>query len=189
MAQAMWNGAIIAESDDIELVEGNAYFPISAVRMKHLSKSMAAPTYCHWKGIANYYDISVDGKTNVGGAWLYGAPYPASKAIQNRIAFWKGVEVSGGPEGVGFLEPAPSLRDGRTGWEALCWLIRHGHQEEYTEDEITNNTDLTPKELPDAWGHRDVQRYAERYEWTLDGGNGEPFRIRNMRPKSFTYRN
>ena len=189
MAQAIWNEIIIAESDDIELVEGNAYFPVSAIKMNHLSKSMVAPTYCHWKGIATYYDISVEEKTNIGSAWLYGAPYLASKVIQNRIAFWKGVEVSGGPPGVGLIEPKPSLRDGRTGWEALCWLIRHGRQEKYTEDEINNNTDLMPEELADTWNHRVGQRYAARYEWVLEGGNGKPFRIRNMVSKSSPHQN
>ena len=32
MTKAIWNGATIAESDDIALVEGNAYFPADGVR-------------------------------------------------------------------------------------------------------------------------------------------------------------
>ena len=69
MPQAIWDNAVIAESDDIEMVEGNAYFPIASVKMEHLHESTATvPTYCHWKGIAYYYDVSVDGDVNVGAA-------------------------------------------------------------------------------------------------------------------------
>ena len=58
MPQAIWHDALIADSDDIELVEGNAYFPIASVKMEHLHESTTnVPTYCHWKGIAHYYDI------------------------------------------------------------------------------------------------------------------------------------
>ena len=80
----------------------------------------------------------------------------------------------GAPAGTGLAEPQPSLRDGRTGWEALCWLIRHGDQDAYAEEEITANTDLAPAELPAVWAHNDVQRYATRYGWALEGGNGVP---------------
>ena len=71
MAKATWNGATLAETDDIAHVEGNAYFPISAVNKQYLSESSETrQTYCHWKGIAEYYDINVNGETNVGGAWF-----------------------------------------------------------------------------------------------------------------------
>jgi len=183
MAQAIWNGTVIAESDDIALVEGNAYFPLSAVNKDYLKKSAnEVPTFCHWKGIAEYYDIIVDGDANPGSAWYYDKPYPASAVIKDRIAFWKGIEITGAPDGTGLVEPLPSQRDGRTGWEALCWLIRHGDQEAYSEEEITANTDLTPEDLPDAWAHHDVQRYASRYEWALEGGSGEPYRVVSTGP-------
>ena len=79
-------------------------------------------------------------------------------------------------------EPLLSLRDRRTGWEALCWLIRHRDQDAYAEEKITTNTDLAPAELPAGWGHNDVHRYATRYEWVLEGGNGEPLRIVSTGP-------
>ena len=75
MPQAIWHGAVIAESDDIELVEEMPHFPIASAEMEHLHESTATlPTYCHWKGIAYYYDISVDGDVNAGAAWTYCTP-------------------------------------------------------------------------------------------------------------------
>ena len=40
MARARWNGAVIAESDRFELVEGNVYFPPGTVRREHLGSQM-----------------------------------------------------------------------------------------------------------------------------------------------------
>ena len=46
MVKAIWNGAVLAESDDIALVEGNAYFPLSAINKDYFKKSAdVRPTY------------------------------------------------------------------------------------------------------------------------------------------------
>ena len=55
MAKAVWNGEVIAESDDIVMVEANPYFPIGSVKDGVLTKSEAPRTFCHWKGFADYY--------------------------------------------------------------------------------------------------------------------------------------
>ena len=39
MARAVWNGAVIAESDDVKMVEGNAYFPPDSIRSEYLVDS------------------------------------------------------------------------------------------------------------------------------------------------------
>ena len=63
MAKASWKGVTIAETDDIEHVEGNAYFPVSAIDMSKLEENPAFGTrFCHWKGYADYYDVVVDGE-------------------------------------------------------------------------------------------------------------------------------
>ncbi len=99
MAKATWNGVTLAETDDIAHVEGNTYFPLSAIDPKYISDSRdTRPTYCHWTGIAEYYDIDVGGETTEGGAWFYREPYPQAAVIKDRVAFWKGVEVTGAPE-------------------------------------------------------------------------------------------
>ena len=92
MVQARWNGAVIADSDDIVMVEGNPYFPRGAVDAAALSDS-ATTSLCPWKGIAHYHHVTVDGQVNADAAWYYPDPKEAAAAIRDRIAFWKGVEV------------------------------------------------------------------------------------------------
>ena len=90
--KAIWNGKIIAESDDTVVVEGNHYFPHESIDKSIYSVSETHTT-CPWKGLANYYDINVDGKTNNDAAWYYPEVSELAKAIKNRVAFWKGVEI------------------------------------------------------------------------------------------------
>ncbi|HEX2081532.1 MAG TPA: DUF427 domain-containing protein [Longimicrobium sp.] len=92
MARAIWNGAVIAESDRYEMVEGNVYFPPDAVKREHLRES-ATHTVCGWKGTASYYDVVVDGQANPDAAWYYPEPMDAAASIRGHVAFWKGVEV------------------------------------------------------------------------------------------------
>jgi len=92
MAVATWNGAVIAESDKTIVIEGNHYFPPDSVNKQYLRPSTTT-SRCPWKGLANYYSLIVDGKTNEDAAWYYAEPYNAAAAIKSYIAFWKGVEV------------------------------------------------------------------------------------------------
>ena len=92
MPTARWNGAVIAQSDDTVVVEGNHYFPPESVDRAYLRPSDRR-TVCPWKGEAHYHDLEVDGARNEGAAWYYPAPKDAAKEIRDRIAFWKDVEV------------------------------------------------------------------------------------------------
>lgn len=92
MMQAVWNGAVVAEAAETEIVEGNHYFPPSALRQEFFQKS-DTQTVCPWKGTASYYSIIVGGKVNTDAAWYYPEPKPAASQIANRVAFWKGVDV------------------------------------------------------------------------------------------------
>jgi uncharacterized protein (DUF427 family) len=92
MPKATWKGAVLAESDDCVVAEGNQYFPSGAVRREHLRPS-ATHTTCPWKGVASYYDVVVDGEVNRDAAWYYEEPKPAAAEIRGRIAFWRGVRV------------------------------------------------------------------------------------------------
>lgn len=92
MPKAIWNGAVIAESDYCEVVEGNQYFPPNAVKQEYLQDS-STHTVCGWKGTASYYDIVVDGQVNKDAAWYYPTPKDAAKNIAGYIAFWRGVKV------------------------------------------------------------------------------------------------
>lgn len=90
--KAIWNGTVIAESDDTVVIEGNHYFPADSLKKEYFSSS-DTQTSCPWKGIASYHSIKVDGKENLDAAWYYPTPKEAAKVIKDRVAFWKGVEV------------------------------------------------------------------------------------------------
>lgn len=90
--KAIWNGAVIAESDDTVLVEGNHYFPDTAVHREYLRPSDTHTT-CAWKGVASYWHLEVDGQTNPDAAWYYPQPQDGAEAVAGRVAFWRGVEV------------------------------------------------------------------------------------------------
>jgi len=92
MAKATWNGAVLAESNACEVVEGNQYFPADAIKSQYFKPSTTHTT-CPWKGVASYYDVVVDGKVNKDAAWYYPAPKDAAKQITGRVAFWKGVKI------------------------------------------------------------------------------------------------
>jgi len=91
--KAIWNGQVIAESDDTINIEGNHYFPADAVK-KDAFKSSDTHSTCPWKGVASYYTVVVDGKENKDAAWYYPAAKPMAKNIEGRVAFWKGVQVT-----------------------------------------------------------------------------------------------
>jgi uncharacterized protein (DUF427 family) len=94
MPKAIWNGTVIAEAktEDTEQVEGNIYFPETAVKREYLGPSDKHTT-CPWKGVASYYDIKVGDAVNPAAAWYYPEPKSAASQIKGFIAFWKGVEV------------------------------------------------------------------------------------------------
>ena len=90
--QAIWNGQVIAESDDLVRIEGNYYFPKESIKSEFFSSS-DTQTLCPWKGTASYYSINVDGKINTDAAWYYPKTSGLAEKIQGYVAFWKGVEV------------------------------------------------------------------------------------------------
>ena len=90
--KAIWNNAVIAESDETVVVEGNHYFPSDAVGKQYLQPS-STHTHCPWKGEASYYDVVVNGETNKDAAWYYPAPKEAAAEIKDRVAFWRGVKI------------------------------------------------------------------------------------------------
>lgn len=91
--KAIWNKQVVAESDDTVVVEGNHYFPRTAISDDLLTTSETT-TFCPWKGTAHYYHLSVAGETNPDAVWYYPEPKPAAAEIEGRVAFWHGVEVT-----------------------------------------------------------------------------------------------
>jgi uncharacterized protein (DUF427 family) len=93
MPKAIWNNAVLAESEFYETVEGNIYFPIDSINLQYF-KETETHTTCGWKGLASYYTVVVNGKENVDAAWYYPEPKADAENIKGHVAFWKGVEVT-----------------------------------------------------------------------------------------------
>ena len=91
--RAMWNGTVIAQSDDTVVVEGNHYFPRAALR-DDVVRPSDTHTVCPWKGTASYYSLEVDGQVNPDAVWYYPDHQPKAAMVADRVAFWKGVVVS-----------------------------------------------------------------------------------------------
>ncbi|MEO9531356.1 MAG: DUF427 domain-containing protein [Crocinitomicaceae bacterium] len=94
MKKAIWNGVVIAESDETVNIEGNAYFPPSSIKKEYFKESDTT-SECAWKGTASYYTLEVDGEENKDAAWYYPEVSELARAIKGYVAFWKGVTVEG----------------------------------------------------------------------------------------------
>ncbi len=91
--KAVWNGEVIAESDDTVVVEGNHYFPDASLRREFVVPSALHST-CPWKGTASYYSLQVNGSENRDAVWYYPTPKSGAEQVAKRVAFWKGVQVT-----------------------------------------------------------------------------------------------
>jgi uncharacterized protein (DUF427 family) len=91
--KATWKGAVLAESEETVVVEGNHYFPAESINREHFRES-ETHTVCPWKGRASYYDVVVGGDVNRDAAWYYPEPKEAAREIAGRVAFWRGVTVN-----------------------------------------------------------------------------------------------
>jgi uncharacterized protein (DUF427 family) len=92
MAKAILNGVVVAESDETVIVEGNHYFPPDSINREFFSPSNKT-TVCGWKGLANYYDISVNGDVSKSAAWYYATPNNAASRIRDHVAFGRDVRI------------------------------------------------------------------------------------------------
>ncbi len=93
VARSAWVGSErLASSDDVVMVEGNAYFPASSVRPGALTPSRTT-SVCPWKGVARYYTVTTDGVELADAAWSYPHPLPFARRVKGRIAFCGGIDV------------------------------------------------------------------------------------------------
>ncbi|HEX5686944.1 MAG TPA: DUF427 domain-containing protein [Ideonella sp.] len=90
--KAVFNGVVVAESDDTVVVEGNHYFPEAALKREYTSFSNHR-TSCAWKGQARYLSLLVNGELNSDAVWYYPEPSEAAAQIKNRVAFGRGVQI------------------------------------------------------------------------------------------------
>lgn len=92
MPRAIWNDTVLAESDDVVVVDGYTYFPRDSVKLDLLEETEHT-SVCPWKGQAHYFDVVVDGSSKGDLAWYYPNPSTAASRLDGRIAFWRGVKI------------------------------------------------------------------------------------------------
>ena len=169
MTKAVWNETTVAESDDVLLVEFAVYFPRDSVAPGVLRPCAAPTTYCHWKGVATYYDVVVNDEVNEGAAWTYEETYAEANALKGMVAFWKGVEVVDKPDGEPMMDPGGPVGS-RTGHKALCWLLVRTDESELDAATIENLIGLDGTALASAFAHPHVKPFSSRYKWSLVDG-------------------
>jgi len=94
MVKAIFNGTVVAESDEYKIVEGNVYFPPESLKREYFKES-GLNTRCAWKGVASYYSVNVDGVEAKDVAWYYPTPSDAASNIKDHVAFYPQVVVEG----------------------------------------------------------------------------------------------
>lgn len=92
MKKAIWNGEVLAESNETIEIEGNQYFPPSSIKKEYFTETRTESA-CPWKGVASYYTIEINGEKNENAAWFYKQPKEAASQIKGYVAFWKGVKI------------------------------------------------------------------------------------------------
>ena len=90
--KAIWNNIVLAQTDNFKIVEGRYYFPPESIKKEYLSKS-GNKYVCRWKGTADYYNITVEDKTNNDAAWAFHEPDKEIEGIRGFFSFWNGVDI------------------------------------------------------------------------------------------------
>jgi len=95
--KAIWNGAVLADSNDTIVIEGNQYFPPDSVHREYLVPT-DTPYTCPWKGECTYFTVMVEGQENRDAAFTYEKPKPSAidkvgTDFSNYVSFWRGVQV------------------------------------------------------------------------------------------------
>jgi len=92
LVKAIWENMILAESDNMVIVEGNHYFPPDDVNREYLVESDHR-SRCPWKGLAHYYHINTNDKKSENAAWAYPDPKEKARHIKGYYAFGKDVKI------------------------------------------------------------------------------------------------
>ena len=92
MARAVWNGRVIAESDQIMEVDGTVDFPESSLKREYFRPSTTTSTDPA-TGQKRYLTVVIDGQDNQDAAQYYPDPKPAARKLKSYVAFWRGVEI------------------------------------------------------------------------------------------------
>lgn len=91
--QAIVDGRIVAESNDIVECQGYQYFPRAAVHLELLQKAEKTADDRACPHGVQFYDVVVGGRRHARAAWSYEAPQPKIRQVADRFGFWQDVEV------------------------------------------------------------------------------------------------
>ena len=88
----IFNGVIIADTKSSYRVLETShppvyYLPPQDIKMEYL-QAKAEKSFCEWKGLAGYYNITVGDQQAINAAWYYPDPTPEFQAIKDYLAFY-----------------------------------------------------------------------------------------------------
>ncbi len=89
--KAIFNGVVVAESDDTVLVEGEHYFPEASLKREYTSFSNHRTS--NWMGQARYHSLLVNGELKPDAVWYYPEPSDSASQVKGRVAFARGVDI------------------------------------------------------------------------------------------------
>ena len=89
--KALFNGTVVAESNDVVVVDGEHYFPESALRHDCVTHSNHRSS--SWRGQALYHSLLVNGDLLPDAVWYYPEPSEGAQQLKGRVAFGRGVQV------------------------------------------------------------------------------------------------
>ncbi|MBH9576470.1 DUF427 domain-containing protein [Inhella proteolytica] len=88
--KAIWNGVVLAESDDTLVLDGNHYFPAASLKREFTTFSNHRSRSAY--GEEQWLSLFVNGDLLPDAVWSY--PAPSLEALKDRIAFVRGVSLS-----------------------------------------------------------------------------------------------
>jgi len=90
--QVRYEGHVIGDSRQTLLLKESSYKPVLYFPREDVDMGFFARTdrvtYCPYKGEANYYTLTRDGRIAENAVWTYENPYPAMEQIRDRLAFY-----------------------------------------------------------------------------------------------------
>jgi uncharacterized protein (DUF427 family) len=90
--RVVFAGEVIADTTRALTLNEAGYAPVHYIPRADVAMSRLKPTahasHCPYKGDANYFSISADGRTADNAAWSYEQPFPAMAEIAGYLAFY-----------------------------------------------------------------------------------------------------
>ena len=91
--RAVYAGNVVAEGDDVRVVQGISYFRRDDVKPDVLVESPTT-SRCPWKGKASYFHVQHGDDVELDAAFTYEKPWPlARRLVTDRVGFWRGVTI------------------------------------------------------------------------------------------------